>query len=101
MNAATTHHVTLVPGNYGRESRGVFATAGPGYHNPNFRHKVAAYNDGTVRLSAVASVIARRPVDRAPDLGTVRIGDTVEIEGMGAFVVTRKAVADPVLVPVG
>ncbi|MGW0681857.1 hypothetical protein ACWD2L_00645 [Streptomyces sp. NPDC002754] len=100
MNATTTHYVTLVPGNYGRESRGVFRTAGPGFHNPEFRHKVCAYSDGTVRLSAVASVIAARPIERAPELGTVRIGDTVEIEGMGVFRVTRKALSDPHLVPV-
>lgn len=101
MNAtATTHYVSLVPGNYGRESRGVFATAGPGFHNSGFRHKVSAYADGTVKLSAVASVLARRPVSQAPDLGTVRIGDLVEIEGMGTFEVTRKALSDPHLVPV-
>lgn len=100
MNATTTHRVTLVDGNYGRESEGVFRTEGPGFHNPTFRHKVSAYNDGTVKLSAVASVIAARPVERPQNLGTVRIGDLIEIEGMGTFEVTRKVVSDPVLVPV-
>jgi hypothetical protein len=98
----TTHHVKLDrETNYGPESSVVFRAEGPGFHNREFMHKVSYYpRDGVMRLSAVASVIAAQPVDRAPVAGTVRIGDTIEIEGMGAYVVTRKALADPVLIPV-
>jgi hypothetical protein len=106
------------------ESEGTYSVTGKGVHNRHFPHRVEIWtsrpskvpaHEGAWRaptgalvdgpelsfvLNAESMAICANPAMNTPaDVGALAIGDTVELEGFGRFVVTAKPLHDPTLIP--
>lgn len=91
--------LVTVPGEIvARESTATVRVEGKGVWNPHHPHRVLILSDGSARLSAEATVIAKYPVKGDAAAGTVRIGDRLMVDG-SEYEVRARPMSDPELVP--